>query len=192
MHFFVGMSVHSCSEKTSFQTTLEICRKRKLNVLKKIMATKSCIAAVKKLTYSRVHISLDEVFSKILKQPCPQCKNESQGLIGKKQKQNFFLIKKKIQNGWLKKACFPAPPILNIFSPKFHGLVLQLVELIDAKGIGVAQPKYMAVRLSDISSKTGNKCIFCVFRPFLSLCRTASRPHRLSHTNAFASINSTN
>ena len=104
------------------------------------MATKSCIAAVKKLTYSRVHISLDEVFSKILKQPCPQCKNESQGLIGKKPKTDFFFDQKKIQNGWLKKACFPAPPILNIFSPKFHGLVLQLVELIDAKGIGGAQP----------------------------------------------------
>ena len=28
------------------------------------------------------------------------------------------------------------------------------------------------------------KCIFCVFRLFLSLCRTASRPYRLSHTNA--------
>ena len=42
---------------------------------------------------------------------------------------------------------------------------------------------YMAVRLSDISSKTGQKCIFCVFWPFLSLCWTASRPYRLSHTN---------
>ena len=39
----------------------------------------------------------------------------------------------------------------------------------------------MAVRLSDISSKTGKKCIFCVFRSFLSLCRTASLPYRLSH-----------
>ena len=42
----------------------------------------------------------------------------------------------------------------------------------------------MALRLSDISSKTGKKCIFCVFRPFLSLCRTASRPYKLSHLNA--------
>ena len=33
---------------------------------------------------------------------------------------------------------------------------------------------YMAVRLSDISSKIGKKYIFCVFRPFLSLCRKAS------------------
>ena len=43
---------------------------------------------------------------------------------------------------------------------------------------------YMVVRLSNISSKTGKKCIFCVFRPFLSLCRTASQPGRLSHINA--------
>ena len=35
---------------------------------------------------------------------------------------------------------FPAPPILNNFRRKFHGLVLGLVELIDTKGIGVAQP----------------------------------------------------
>ena len=45
---------------------------------------------------------------------------------------------KKNKNGRLK-AHFPAPPILNIFSQKFHGLVLWLVGLIDAKGIGVAQ-----------------------------------------------------
>ena len=37
----------------------------------------------------------------------------------------------------LKKAHFPAP--LNIFLQKFNGLVLGLVGLIDAKGIGVAQ-----------------------------------------------------
>ena len=54
---------------------------------------------------------------------------------------------KKFQNGRLrkfkmaasKKPHFPAPPILNIFSWNFHGLVLGLVELIDAKGIGVSQ-----------------------------------------------------
>ena len=44
-------------------------------------------------------------------------------------------------------------------------------------------PTYMAVRLSDVSSKTGKihkKCIFCLF---LSLRRTASQPYRLSHIN---------
>ena len=45
---------------------------------------------------------------------------------------------------------------------------------------------HVAVRLANISSKTGKKCIFCVFRPFLSLCQTASRPYR------FTSINPTN
>ena len=54
-----------------------------------------------------------------------------------KQKKNF--LKNKIQNGRLKKKThFPAPPILNIFSWNFHGLVLGLVELVDAKGIGMA------------------------------------------------------
>jgi hypothetical protein len=38
-----------------------------------------------------------------------------------------------------KKTHFPAPPILNIFTQKFHGLVLGLVGLIDAKGIDMAQ-----------------------------------------------------
>ena len=48
-------------------------------------------------------------------------------------KKKFFL-KKKIQNGLLKNSHFPAPPILNIFYKKIHGLVLGLVELIDTKG----------------------------------------------------------
>jgi len=44
----------------------------------------------------------------------------------------------------LKKACFPALPILNIFVQKFHGLVLGLVVgLIDVRGIGVAQPVWL-------------------------------------------------
>ena len=41
---------------------------------------------------------------------------------------------------------------------------------------------YMAVRLSD--RQPGKKCIFCVFWPFLTLCRPASRPHGLSKINA--------
>jgi hypothetical protein len=40
----------------------------------------------------------------------------------------------------LKKLSFSKPPILNIFFQKFHGLVLSLVGLIDAKDIDVAQP----------------------------------------------------
>ena len=43
---------------------------------------------------------------------------------------------------------------------------------------------YMVMRLSDISPKTGKKCFFGVFRPFLSLSRRALWPYRLSHINA--------
>jgi hypothetical protein len=56
-------------------------------------------------------------------------------------------------------------------------LVLGLVELIGGS-------TYVAVRLSDISSKTGKKYIFGVLRPFLSLYPTASQPYTLSHINA--------
>jgi hypothetical protein len=38
-----------------------------------------------------------------------------------------------------KKLRFSKPPILNIFFQKFHGLVLGLVGLVDAKGIDEAQ-----------------------------------------------------
>ena len=94
-----------------------------------------------------------------------------------------FFEKIKFKMADLKKGHFSKSPIVNIFLRKFYGAVLGLVELIDAKGIGMAQP-ICTMRLSDIRSKTGQKCIFCVFWPFLSLCRTASRPYRLSHTNA--------
>ena len=52
---------------------------------------------------------------------------------------NVFLEKKN-QMADSKKSHFPAPLILNTFSYKFHGLVLGLVRLIDAKAIIVAQP----------------------------------------------------
>jgi hypothetical protein len=39
-----------------------------------------------------------------------------------------------------KKGHFPSLPILNIFFQKFHGWVLGLVGLIDAKGIEKTQP----------------------------------------------------
>jgi hypothetical protein len=90
---------------------------------------------------SRVHISSDEVFSKILKKPSIVQKKmlphmKAFGLFDKMKQ------KKKI-NGCVKKGHFPAPPILNIFLWKFYGLVLGLVELIDAKGIDVAQPIWL-------------------------------------------------
>ena len=51
-------------------------------------------------------------------------------------------------------------------SQKFYRLVLGLVGLIDAKGIDLSQPMYMAVRLSDIRAKTGKKCNFEFFFAF--------------------------
>ena len=58
--------------------------------------------------------------------------------IGMKQK-NFFL-KKKSKMADFQNRRFSKSPILKIFLWKFHGLVLGLVGLIDAKGIDVAQP----------------------------------------------------
>ena len=57
-----------------------------------------------------------------------------------KQKKNHNGRLRKFKMAASKKPHFPAPPILNIFSWKFHGLVLGLVRLIDAKGIDVPQP----------------------------------------------------
>ena len=50
------------------------------------------------------------------------------------------ISKKKLKMADSKKAHFSKSPILEIFSRKFLGLVLGLVELIDAKGIDFAQP----------------------------------------------------
>jgi hypothetical protein len=62
-----------------------------------------------------------------------------------------------------KKLSFSELPILKTFLWKFHGLVLGLVGLIDAKG------------------KKTQKNAFCLF---LSLNCTVSQPYRLSHINA--------
>ena len=50
----------------------------------------------------------------------------------KKIKKDFFFFEIKIQNGQLKKGQIPSPPILNIFWPKLHELVLRLIGLIEA------------------------------------------------------------
>ena len=98
--------------------------------------------------------------------------------------QNLWLILMgmKQKNAASKKVRFSKSPILNIFLGKFYGLVLGLVGLNDAKGImGLNLCGHEAVWNK---KKTGKKCIFWVFRPFLSFCCTASRPYRLSHINA--------
>ena len=55
----------------------------------------------------------------------------------------FFLLKKKFKMTDSKKVHFSKLPILKIFLWKFHGLVLWLVELIDAKGIDLSQPIWL-------------------------------------------------
>jgi hypothetical protein len=67
-----------------------------------------------------VHISSDEVFSKILKKPSIVQKKmiphmNAFGLFNKMKQKKKKNLKKEIQNGRLKKGHFPAPPILNIF-----------------------------------------------------------------------------
>ena len=92
-----------------------------------------------------MHISSDSLFSEILKKPSIVQKKMIPHMNGllvltkmtQKNKNKFEEKKFKMANS--KKTHFLAPPILNILSWKFHGLVLGLIELIDAKGIGMAQ-----------------------------------------------------
>ena len=55
-------------------------------------------------------------------------------------KKNLFFFGKKFKMADSKKLSFSTSPKAEQFPPKFHGLVLGLVGLIDAKGIDLAQP----------------------------------------------------
>ena len=57
-------------------------------------------------------------------------------------KKNFFFRKKKSKMADSKKPHFAKRSILNIFLPNQEGWVLGIVELIDAKGIDLAQPMW--------------------------------------------------
>ena len=57
-----------------------------------------------------------------------------------KKEEHFSTFWKKMADS--KKVMFLKSPILNIVLWKINGLVLGLVELIDAKGIDVAQPMF--------------------------------------------------
>ena len=99
------------------------------------------------------------------------------GLIfmGMKQFFFFFFFEKKIQNGRLKKSSFfKIANSQNFFAKIFQmGPWVSRIEWCEGHW---CSSTYMAVRLSDKSSKTAKKCIFCTFWLFLSFCRTASRP----------------
>ena len=81
-----------------------------------------------------------------------------------KKKKNFFL-KKKVQNGRLKKRSF-----FNSVNSWYFFLKISWirpwVSRIDWFEGHWFSSTYMVVRLSDISSKTGKKCFFGVFGPF--------------------------
>ena len=102
--------------------------------------------------------------------------------MGMKQKK-FFFEKIKFKMADLKKRSFFKIANSQYFFVKisWSGPWVSRIHWCEGHWYGST---YMAVRLSDISSKTGKKCIFCVFWPFLSLCRAASRPYRLSPINA--------
>ena len=107
-----------------------------------------------------------------------------------KQKKIFFL-KKKIQNGRLKKRSFSISANSQYFFSKFSWMG-PWVSRIDWCEGHWWDSTYLAVRLSDIRCKTAKKCFFCVFWMFLSLC---GQPHGHIHwasSMPFTSINPTN
>ena len=61
---------------------------------------------------------------------------------GDEAKKLFVFFEKKIKMADSKKLSFSTSPKAEQFPPKFHGLVLGLVGLNDAKGIDFAQPMW--------------------------------------------------
>ena len=103
----------------------------------------------------------------------------------------FFFRKKNFKMADWKKAYFPKSPILKIFSRKFHGLVLGLVGLNDAKPIDMAQPIWRWGCQKKALKQAKN-----VFFVFLGcFCPYVRQPHRhigWATSMPFASINPTN
>ena len=94
------------------------------------------------------------VIIKILKNPCYPI-NIGRFSLGKSKKKNFF-SKKKIQNGRLKKTSFSSSANSQYFFMKISWIGPWISKIVWCK-------MHMVVRLSDISSKTGKKSIFCAF-----------------------------
>ena len=102
-------------------------------------------------------------------------------------KKNFFW-KNKIQNGRLKKRSFFKIANSQYFFVKisWSGPWVSRIHWCEGHWYGST---YMAVRLSNISSKTGQKCIFWLFLAYIG------QPHDhigWATSMPFASINSTN
>ena len=73
-----------------------------------------------------------------------------------KQKKIFFLKKKNPKWPTQKNRVFQLPPKAEQLSPKFHELVLGLVELIDEKGIDVAHSIWLRHCLTKAQKQTKN------------------------------------
>ena len=112
----------------------------------------------------------------------------SVGLMGQGNYQNFdpslLPINSKMADS--KKLSFSKSPILKNFFVKISwiGPWVSRIDWCEGHWCGST---YMAMRLSNISSKTGSKCIFWLF---LSFCWTASRPYTLSYIDALRIIQS--
>ena len=79
------------------------------------------------------------VIIKILKKLCYPINVDKFSLGKRKKKKKIWKKKKKFKMADSKKV-FQPPPKAEQFPPKFHGLVLGLVGLINVKGIDLAQP----------------------------------------------------
>ena len=126
-----------------------------------------------------MYISSDSLFSKILKKPSiVQKKNdtsyENQGFFHWIKTKQYFFFEKKNSN-------WPTKKYLIFQLRQFSIFFLEILWIgpwnirIDWRHRHWCGSTYIVVRLSDISSKTGKKCIFGVFRLLLSLCRIASQ-----------------
>ena len=129
---------------------------QKLQWILEIHSRSKCLVWVKKCC----HIWLDQNFD-----PSLLTKKLWPFYMRMKQKKIFFSSKKEIQNGRLKKRLFSKIANSQNFFAKISwiGPLVSRIEWCEAHWFGST---YMAVRLSEESSKTGKKCIFCVFRPF--------------------------
>ena len=117
-----------------------------------------------------------DIWKKFIKKICQITPVKyAEGLIQGNAHSKFILLKNTIPNNYYSR---------TIRDLSIRGLLHRpLVFWISTEGRWCSST-YMVVRLSDISSKTVINCIFCVFRLFLPLHRTASWPYRLSYINA--------
>ena len=98
---------------------------------------------------------------------------------------------KKNQNGWLKKTEIFNSPNSQYFFMKISwiGPWVSRIDWCEGHWCGST---YMVVRVSDISSNTGKKCIFCVLGHFWAYVGQPHNHRGWATSMSFASINSTN